>query len=284
MSTSRITLDAEISGEYPPDIYNFDRRALPLSHTDAISSTGQQSFRDDGYLAINDLLSSNDISNALAGLAAILAEPRGAIVQYEAEAADVIDQLTGEQRMDYVRKFMSFINSDDRLYKIAGHPAILQVVRALCGSEEVVLLQDMALLKPPGVGREKPWHQDNAFFNFEPGTPIVGIWIALDAATAENGCMHVIPGSHRDGPQPHFRRRDFQLCDTEVRTTEDTMVPLMPGSALMFHGLLHHGTPANRSKTRRRALQFHYVPRSAVPMSDDRRLTIFGSEGKNVTC
>ena len=56
----------------------------------------------------------------------------------------------------------------------------------------------MALLKPPR-GREKPWHQDHAYFNLPLDTPIVGVWIALDEATPENGCMHVIPGSHREG-------------------------------------------------------------------------------------
>ena len=53
------------------------------------------------------------------------------------------------------------------------------VVRRIIG-EEPMLFQDMALLKPPRVGREKPWHQDHAYFDLELRTRVVGVWIALD--------------------------------------------------------------------------------------------------------
>ena len=52
-----------------------------------------------------------------------------------------------------------------------------------------------------GGGREKPWHQDKAFFEIDVTSPVVGVWIALDEATPDNGCMHVIPGSHLEGPR-----------------------------------------------------------------------------------
>ncbi|HEX6971123.1 MAG TPA: phytanoyl-CoA dioxygenase family protein, partial [Limnochordia bacterium] len=109
-------------------------------------------------------------------------------------------------------------------------------------------------------------------------------WIALDPATAENGCMHVIPGSHRDGPVVHFQRRDWQICDRDVAVGRDTFVELAPGGCLIFDGMIHHGTPPNRSPLRRRALQFHYKPASVQWTSREERLAIFGSEGKDVTC
>ena len=78
----------------------------------------------------------------------------------------------------------------------------------------------MALLKPPGIGREKPWHQDHAYFNVAASQRIVGVWIALDAATPDNGCMYVLRGKHRDtaspNAYPHFAVRDYQICDTTV--------------------------------------------------------------------
>jgi phytanoyl-CoA hydroxylase len=121
------------------------------------------------------------------------------------------------------------------------------------------MIQDMALLKPPHVGREKPWHQDTAYFAMEPLELILGTWTALDAATPANGCMHVVPASHKLGPKPHYHERDCQLPDDVVETQQSIMVPLQPGGVLFFSGLLHHGTPPNRSATRRRALQFHYA-------------------------
>jgi len=135
----------------------------------------------------------------------------------------------------------------------------------------------MALIKPPDGGSEKPWHQDKAYFDVALDAPVVGVWIALDEATAENGCMHVVPGSHRGGPVVHFDRRDWQICDTDVQVDEDVMVPLAPGGALLFDGLVHHGTPPNRSEARRRALQFHYTAADAEWVEGGQ--DAFGSEG-----
>ena len=75
-----------------------------------------------------------------------------------------------------------------------------------------------------------------------------------------------------------MRRRDWQICDSKVPTARDVVVPLPSGAALFFDGLLHHGTPANTTSTRRRALQFHYLRRDAVTTSDDERLLVFGPD------
>ena len=96
--------------------------------------------------------------------------------------------------------------------------------------------------------------------------------------------MHVIPGSHRQGPVVHFHRRDWQMCDDHVPRGRALAVPLPPGGCLFFHGLLQHGTPANRSGKRRRALQYHYRPADVECISSEERLAVFGSEGKDVTC
>jgi phytanoyl-CoA hydroxylase len=146
------------------------------------------------------------------------------------------------------------------------------------------LWADQALLKPPMIGREKPWHQDHAFFNLPLGTPVVGCWIALDEAVIENGCMHVIPGTQAGGPVVHFRRRDWQICDTSVELGKIAAAPLRPGGVLFFDGLLHHGTPPSRSARRRRALQFHFIPEGTVKTSPEERMAVFGSEGKDVEC
>ena len=79
-------------------------------------------------------------------------------------------------------------------------------------------------------------------------------------------------------------RRDWQICDTEVYDCQRTAVLMQPGDVLLFDGKLPHGTPTNQTPQQRWAVQFHYVPRSAVATDDEARVAIFGSEGKNVTC
>ena len=152
------------------------------------------------------------------------------------------------------------------------------------GGAKAEMFQDMALIKPPRLGREKPWHQDKAYFEYPLGTPVVGTWIALDEATVANGCMQILPGRHREGPIPHFQRRDWQICDNVILGTKSVAVPLQPGGMLFFDGMLPHGTPHNSSPKRRRALQFHYLPAGTKKCTPEERLKAFGGEGKNVTC
>jgi phytanoyl-CoA hydroxylase len=125
----------------------------------------------------------------------------------------------------------------------------------------------MALVKPAHVGSEKPWHQDLAYFDWHPAEKVIGVWIALDAATVENGCMFVLPGSHTTGPVAHIHLRDCQIPDERVGIENSVAVPLRPGGALFFHSLLYHGTPPNDSPSSRRALQFHYAGLSCVQRS-----------------
>jgi phytanoyl-CoA hydroxylase len=115
-------------------------------------------------------------------------------------------------------------------------------------------------------------------------TKIVGVWIALGRVTPENGCMFVLAGGHRDGPRIHFRRRDWQICDSDIVPKRQTALPMEAGDIMIFHAKLPHGTPTNRTNEHRWALQYHYAPVSAGTVEDEARLAVFGSEGKNVTC
>lgn len=61
-------------------------------------------------------------------------------------------------------------------------------------------------------------------------------------------------------------------------------VPFQPGCLLLFDGLTQHGTPYNPTGERRRAVQYHYAPAAVRQTTEEERLALFGSEGKNVEC
>ena len=124
--------------------------------------------------------------------------------------------------------------------------------------DEPVLFQSMALIKPPKIGATKPWHQDNAYFSVSPLEAVCGVWIAIDEATVKNGCMHMLKGQHAKGPMLHEHRRDCEINVSRLDLSTLVPVPMKPGSALFFSGLIPHETPPNRSDSRRRALQFHF--------------------------
>lgn len=282
-------IEQNIAEDPPEYLYSTSQSITEgISGLDAITDDHVRLFHEQGFLVVHDAYTPEEIQGGLDGLLSVIlnedAAAAGVSIDFEAKARDILHELSGERRQDAVRKLMWFTQADERLNAMAEKPALVNVLQRIIG-ETPKLFQDMALMKPPHIGREKPWHQDFAYFNMPLDTQVVGVWIALDEALVENGCMFVIPGTQKSGPVVHFQRRDWQICDTDVRVGEALAVPLKPGGCLLFDGLLHHGTPPSHSDKRRRAVQFHYRPASAVPYEDHtHRLAVFGEEGKDVSC
>lgn len=272
-------------GPCDPALYDIEAFAEGVETFEEVTDTWIERYQAQGYLVVHRAFTLREVEAAKQGVTDLIkgSNPAFRGIQYEAVARDILPTLTDEQREGVVRKLMQFTPYDARLQAIAEHPRLLALLTRLLGGTPE-LLQDMALLKPPGRGREKPWHQDNAYFAVPWNTHVIGVWIALDRATPENGCMHILPGMHRAGPFLHFQRRDWQICDADMRGRRCTAVPLEPGGCLFFHGLLPHGTPPNRSPHRRRALQFHYLAAGAPRCTEEERLAVFGGEGQNVAC
>lgn len=266
------------------NLYRTDRIATGVRGFGAIGDAERAMFEEQGYLVVEEAFGAEAVGEALDGLEDLIAgrNPDFEGVQVEPAVKDDAS-AAGEGKSNVVRKLFAFAAYDSRLQTLCEDAALLGVLRDLMG-DTPVLFQDMALLKPARIGSEKPWHQDCAYFNHDVTARVIGAWIALDEATTNNGCMHIIPASHREGPRVHFARRDWQVCDTDVPVDRAVAVPLQPGGCLLFHGLLLHGTPPNRSDKRRRALQFHYKPEGAGSITTEERAEIFGSEGKDVTC
>lgn len=127
---------------------------------------------------------------------------------------------------------------------------------------EPYAVQSMLYFKPPG-SRGQAVHQDNFYLRAEPGT-CVAAWLALDRADDENGCLVVVPASHR-WPILCTRKADTRVSFTDVTVPiPDDQAPVSvvmePGDVLFFHGSLVHGSMPNRSLDRfRRALIGHYI-------------------------
>ncbi len=277
--------DEYAAAEYDGHLYSSDNVATGVESLDDVTDELVDYYRENGFLVVQNAFTRTEVSNALSGLMDLIdgKRPEFTEVQFEQNVADELGSMSVENRRDSVRKIKDFVDFEPRLRVMSEKPEFLKVVARLLGSK-TELFANQALIKPPRIGREKPWHQDHAFFNVPMGTPIVGCWIALDRATFENGCMHVKPGTHAEGPKVHFKQRDWQICDAHLNLERDVAVPLEPGGLLFFDGLMHHGTPANRTSRRRRAAQFHYVPEATPRIEDEERMAVFGSEGKNVTC
>ncbi len=297
---------------HDPALYQHEGLATGIKADEALADRARKMLADQGFVLVQGLLSASDLETAAKELRELTTSnhPRCDMIWFEGglrhhlqlsseddremdgkragsgftlgQSGQQLPRLDPAFRANFVRKVMGFVDRNPGLRALAQHPEIVGLVTELIATSPQ-LFQEMALIKPPG-GREKPWHQDQAYFNLPLDTPVLGIWIPFGSATPMNGCMHVLKGAHRQGPRPHFKRRDWQICDTDVEMKERLAVPMEPGDVLFFDGKLPHGTPINQTNEQRWAVQYHYCPKSVVQVDDAERLKAFGSEGKNVTC
>lgn len=282
---NQISFDGEVT-PHAPDLYDYADIAETIDGFDAVTEEDLARYHEQGFLAIRNAFTPAEVQSGLDGLAELIAGrvPEFQNIQFTADVRDRLDQLSFEERQDSVRRLLYFVAYETRTNAIAHHPKLLALTSCLLGAESR-MFQDMALIKPPN-GREKPWHQDHAYFELTPETKVVGVWIALDPAGIENGCMRVMPGWQRRGKYPHFQIRDLQICDSAMAgfQADRVAVPLEPGGCLIFDSYLPHGTPSNFTSSRRRALQFHYQPVGAQRITAEERVAIWGGEALGVSC
>lgn len=234
-------------------------------------------YRREGWLLLRGLLGPRHVAaslDALAGLATGRIPARQTTLMWENGPPP--EGTPAEERELRIRKYMDFCEDAPALRDAAMSTRLHATLDRILG-EGRTLFQEMALVKPPFIGGEKPWHQDCSYFRITDPSLVAGVWIALDEATRENGCMELLSGSHLWGPQPHHHENDFNRCRIreELLKPEDRIaIEMQPGDALIFSGLLQHYTAPNRSGLRRRAIQFHYHQVGAVwgSLEDHRRL------------
>jgi len=260
----------------PRTLYRPSAVIAPEASPEVLDGRHAAAYRRDGFLAVEGLLSPEEVAEAEAALDDLL---HGRVPGFEGVMPEPAlkprwDDMSLPERVAATRKLWQFVGHAPRLEALVHHPGLHRVLELVIG-EPCRLIQDMALLKPARVGSEKPWHQDMAYFDWSPPEKVIGVWLAIHPATIENGCMHVIPGSHRAGPVPHVHARDCQIEDGRVQTERCVAVPLKPGGALFFASLLQHGTPPNDSPERRWAIQYHYAGGSCTRMSRRQHADLF---------
>lgn len=215
-------------------------------------------FREEGYLAIDALTTPEDVAMLRAEYDRIFAERAGredgnqldlAGTDEEGKEA-VLPQITDPSR--YAAKMNESLLLANAT--IAG--------RQLLGDEAECRFAH-AIFKPPRTGAETPWHQDAAYWNAAFIHNSISIWVPLQEATLENGCMQFVPGSHRWDVVDHQSKNNdprihaLELTEMSMRLVHDDNVkscPLPPGGATFHGGYMFHHTPPNISDIPRRAL------------------------------
>ena len=180
------------------------------------------------------------------------------------------------QFADYCPALLAF---DMGFLNVARQPALLDMVEQLIGAD-FALWNSSFFAKPARVGTKTPWHQDGEYWPIRP-LATCSVWIAVDASTPANGCLRVIPGSHRRrqlGKHDHNGAKGLSL-PLEIRADEydETAardIVLEEGQISLHDIYLIHGSEPNRSATPRRGMTLRYMPTTSVyrhDLADSRR-------------
>jgi len=156
--------------------------------------------------------------------------------------------------------------------RISRQPKLAALAAAL-GFRQPLLLQSMYLFKQPHIGGEVGWHQDATFLHTRPST-VTGLWIALDDADRDNGCLMALRGGHRGPLRQRFHRAGAAMVTDTLDATPWPAIPpaaleARRGTLVVLHGLLPHASAPNRSGRPRHAYALHLIDGYAEYAADN---------------
>ena len=225
-----------------------------------IGAEAEEFFRQQGYLVVKKALSAGQLEQLLRETVSLARGKLGPVEGMpDSSAAESDDGVLGKILCVHQPHKISPL-----LRSMVNLPPILEVLTRVIGPN-VKCMQSMLFIKAAGKPGQA-WHQDEDYIPTRDRS-LTGAWIAMDDATVENGCLWVIPGSHRAGilwPQyPHADPRfdcARESYDFPHRDEDAVPVEVSAGSIVFFNGyLLHRSLPNKAASGYRRCLVNHYM-------------------------
>jgi ectoine hydroxylase-related dioxygenase (phytanoyl-CoA dioxygenase family) len=211
-------------------------------------------WKENGYLAIEDVLTPDDRENLRRGVEALEARAEGLTESTDRFKLKAFDN--GGRRVQQIAEPHELAAE---WMLLARDARVLDIVEDLIGPN-ILLYYSMLMMKPPQEGFTAPWHQDMAFFTHDQAD-LLACQVYIDDSTIENGCLRIVPGSHKLGLLNHYRDGRFTGIvqgDTSAFDAQEVTVPIRAGGIVLWHALTLHSSHANRSARPRRAIVFEY--------------------------
>lgn len=225
-----------------------------------LSQTQVEQFEADGVVVARGLLSPEQIGTLRERIAWVVSgESHIPEERLQVEPLAVAGELDAGSYAASLRK-MSHVAFVDEVFEAhARNMVILDCIEALLGVEDIKLYQDQLFMKPPKVGSRQAYHQDQPLgFDIEPAD-MVTCWAALDEATIENGCLWMLPGTHKFGAIEQESWSEYETRALDGRLPEERAIELEPGDCSFHHGLILHSSRPNMTDQRRWGYATHYV-------------------------
>lgn len=234
-----------------------------------------EKFKRDGFLNGGNVLDEATVQELSDALDAVIAiGPNGFA---DGDAKPVLYRSLTPEGEEPVWQIVNIWEASDPFARLMRHPAIIEAMVQLTGFTDLQVWHDQVQFKPANHGGATPWHQDAPLWpSIEPMTP-VSAWVPFDDASEDNGCMWMVPGSHKWGNQVQYfpsqnqlqTLPDFKNVGKDFKTPDGSEVVAVPcpvkrGEVHYHHSLTWHGSPRNHSPRPRRAVAIHYMTSEAV--------------------
>ena len=243
-------------------------------------------FERDGYLMLGKLLDDEKlhalqqrIDDIMLGRARVPYDHM--LMQLDSETGKYLD--AGEQSKGFKKATLSYrkiqdLELDPTFLRYMQRPIFRDLCARVLGLDtDVSVFRAMFMNKPANRGTFLPWHQDR--WEMLDRDPLLTVWTALDPATVENGCLQVIPGSHRYGvinPSHHSAYLTDQQTAKFVSPEKVLYLELQAGEVVLLHNWLMHASDVNRSSDSRRAFSVCYMDAATRTRDGDRFSIVFG--------
>ena len=243
----------------------------------------QLAFYDrEGYLVIEHLLTDADLRparDAMCRKVDLIATDllaHGVIDDtrpdspFETRLAELFAGLRDEEFLKFGR---SWRDRDPGYFELLANPIILDAVESLIGGEIFANPVYNTRPKVPQVAAGAvPWHQDKSYWPQASANPVITVWVPLVDATLENGCLHIMPRSHRQKllswHHESVSGTGYLEVDAEHLGKEKEGLPMLvnKGDVILFNDHCIHSSTPNRSNHVRWAIDLRYQPTSQDPM------------------
>lgn len=230
-------------------------------------------FNEQGYLCLGKVLTDSELNALQSRIDAIMmGEVRypGMYFQLDSETGSYGEIGSGgdwvEPSLNY-RKIQD-LEMDELFLRYMQHPIYRAITRRLVG-ENVSIFRAMFMNKPAKRGTFLPYHQDAGSQWHLDRDPEITVWTALDKASIDNGCVQVVPGSHKLGLLSERGHTITPEQEAEHAPDEKSIfLEVEAGEAILLHNLLLHRSGINKTERPRRAFSVCYMDAATRRVND----------------
>lgn len=250
--------------------------------TTVVSSQQWQQYEQDGYLRLGNLLSAADlkalqqrIDDIMLGKAAI--DYQRLLMQIDSDDGQNAGvQSKGFKGATRAYRKIQDLEHDSLFLEYLQRPLFRKVCEQIYGTDvPIAAFRAMFMNKPARKGTLLPWHQDR--WSHLNRDPLITVWTALDPATIANGCVEVIPGSHRSLVNPDHPSGFVTEEQAATFAPAEKGIPLelAAGEGVLLHNWLLHRSASNATDTPRRAFSVCYMDGRTQASNDEQYPIVF---------